>query len=104
MLDSSAVCLPAVSLSDEDIVVVVAPEAWEPGAHALFGAKLLFYSHSDCLSCLNGGRVPEFMDGPFAELRFVLVSERVSHIRVPVFWSEWGGSIESSRVRVESRL
>ena len=75
MLDSSAVCLPAVSLSDEDIVVMVAPEAWEPGAHALFDDKLLFYSHSDCLLCLNGGRVPEFMDGPFAELRFVLVSE-----------------------------
>ena len=42
---------------------------------ALFGERMLFYSHTECSEGLGHGRLPEFMDGPFFELRFVLVAE-----------------------------
>ena len=75
LFDQSAIRLPAGSFSEEDNVVVAAPDDWERRAYALFGERMLFYSHTECSEGLGHGRLPEFMDGPFFELRFVLVAE-----------------------------
>ena len=75
LLDQSRICLPPCVYSDHDLVVVAGPSAWEKRAFATYGVKLLFFSHEDCLKRLAEGLLPEYMEGPFEELRFVLIDE-----------------------------
>ena len=80
MLDKSTVRIPPSAPSDNDIVVVAGPRAWESRAFSLYGTKLLFFPHEDTLDRLAAGLLPEYMEGPFEELRFVLTDEGLGQL------------------------
>ena len=80
MLDKSTVRLPPSAPSDNDLVVVAGPRTWERRALSLYGTKLLFFPHEDTIDRLAAGLPPEYMEGPFEELRFVLTDEGLGQL------------------------
>ena len=83
MLELSHTCFPEPVLCHDPTRVIVAPGAWSSFGSPDFWKNSILFTHEECLAGLESGNLPSFMDGPFTDTQFVLVTRELPSLACP---------------------